>query len=91
MIYISEYEVDRCYGGPEEGGWWYDDHSHHKVLAVVDSQDDGSFICRALNDQARQAKETPDRFSMGCVEPDICFLTEDKPGEHETVGRPHYE
>lgn len=21
--YITVYEVDRCYGGPEEGGWWY--------------------------------------------------------------------
>ena len=22
--YVNEYEVDRAYGGPEEGGWWYD-------------------------------------------------------------------
>jgi len=21
---VAFYEVDRCYGGPEEGGWWYD-------------------------------------------------------------------
>ena len=24
MFYVNEYEVDRKYGGPEEGGWWYD-------------------------------------------------------------------
>ena len=23
-FYLAVYEVDRAYGGPEEGGWWYD-------------------------------------------------------------------
>lgn len=23
-VYLSVYSVERCYGGPEEGGWWYD-------------------------------------------------------------------
>jgi|APSaa5957512535_1039671.scaffolds.fasta_scaffold00216_20 hypothetical protein len=23
MYYVNVYEVDRGYGGPEEGGWWY--------------------------------------------------------------------
>lgn len=23
-VYVAIYEVERCYGGPEEGGWWYD-------------------------------------------------------------------
>ena len=23
MFYLNEYETDRRYGGPEEGGWWY--------------------------------------------------------------------
>jgi hypothetical protein len=23
-LYLAAYEVERCYGGPEEGGWWYD-------------------------------------------------------------------
>ena len=22
--FVNVYEVDRCYGGPEEGGWWFD-------------------------------------------------------------------
>lgn len=22
--YVNVYLVQRCYGGPEEGGWWYD-------------------------------------------------------------------
>ena len=28
QAFISIYEVDRCYGGPEEGGWWYDHWTH---------------------------------------------------------------
>lgn len=24
VIYVSVYNVESCYGGPEEGGWWYD-------------------------------------------------------------------
>lgn len=24
MFFVNVYEVDRCYGGPEEGGWYYD-------------------------------------------------------------------
>jgi hypothetical protein len=23
-FYVNVYSIDRCYGGPEEGGWWYD-------------------------------------------------------------------
>jgi len=23
-FYVNTYLVERCYGGPEEGGWWYD-------------------------------------------------------------------
>ncbi len=22
--FVSMYSIERCYGGPEEGGWWYD-------------------------------------------------------------------
>ena len=28
----SVYNVDRCYGGPEEGGWWYSHYTHVRVL-----------------------------------------------------------
>lgn len=24
MHFATVYRIDRCYGGPEEGGWWYD-------------------------------------------------------------------
>lgn len=28
QAFVSIYQVDRCYGGPEEGGWWYDRWMH---------------------------------------------------------------
>lgn len=31
---LSFYEIDRAYGGPEEGGWWYDCGTHVRTFAV---------------------------------------------------------
>jgi hypothetical protein len=33
--FVGVYEVDRCYGGPEEGGWWYDTGSLLQQTAVA--------------------------------------------------------
>ena len=30
-FYVAALGIDRCYGGPEEGGWWYDTNT---ILAV---------------------------------------------------------
>ena len=32
---VAFYEIDRAYGGPEEGGWWYDCGELARVLKVV--------------------------------------------------------
>ena len=31
---VALYEIDRAYGGPEEGGWWYDTGDLCRVVAV---------------------------------------------------------
>jgi len=33
--YVSVYEVQRAYGGPEEGGWWYDVYSLVDTVPVA--------------------------------------------------------
>lgn len=91
MIFISEYEVDREYGGPEEGGWWFDNHQHIRVVAITDNEDDATYICQALNAKWREEKDSPDRYSMACTEPDISYLSEEEIGSHTTHERPHYE
>ena len=46
---VAVYEVDRMYGGPEEGGWWYDGD-----LVAVDgafgTKDEAIEACRDLNE-----------------------------------------
>ena len=34
FVLVGVYHVDRCYGGPEEGGWWFDAWQHvHRGLS----------------------------------------------------------
>ena len=35
--YVNEYEVDRIYGGPEEGGWWYNTGKYIKCHGIFNS------------------------------------------------------
>lgn len=35
MFYANVYEIDRAYGGPEEGGWWYDTGHAIRTLGFV--------------------------------------------------------
>ena len=34
--YVNEYEVDKKYGGPEEGGWYYDTGRFIKCHGIFD-------------------------------------------------------
>ena len=36
---LGFYEVDRAYGGPEEGGWWYDTAKLVRPLSVITGAD----------------------------------------------------
>lgn len=50
MAYVlAVYEVNRAYGGPEEGGWWYDCGELARVLGVRRSEDDAYALARRLN------------------------------------------
>ena len=31
--FVNQYEIDRCYGGPEEGGWYYTSGEFIECLA----------------------------------------------------------
>ena len=61
---VSTYFVQRCYGGPEEGGWWYDayefvdskttnkiqaNHMKSKILKSFGKQRDlNSVLCSGI-------------------------------------------
>ena len=55
---VALYEMDRTYGGPEEGGWWYDCGELARVLRVVPTAD-------AAYDLAARANRLMDRLQRG--------------------------
>ena len=55
---VALYEIDRAYGGPEEGGWWYDCGELRRVLRVVPTAD-------AAYDLAARANWLMDRLQHG--------------------------
>lgn len=46
---VALYEIDRAYGGPEEGGWWYDIGERRRVLAVAASEARACELARRAN------------------------------------------
>lgn len=36
---LAFYEIDRAYGGPEEGGWWYDTGQITRIFAVFKDEE----------------------------------------------------
>lgn len=94
---VSEYNVTRHYGGPEEGGWWYDRHEFVRVIMSTDDEEAAFARARALNAEARENKEQPDgkcyqgRFSV--ADPtDKVFYVDREPRENDNMNepRPHY-
>lgn len=52
---VAFYEIDRAYGGPEEGGWWYDCGQLVRVFAVCKTE-------KAANAVATRANHLLDRL-----------------------------
>ena len=48
-LIVALYEIDRAYGGPEEGGWWYDCGELRRVLAVARSEERAYEVARRAN------------------------------------------
>lgn len=49
MSTVGIYELDRCYGGPEEGGWWYDAGELRRIVATFDDQEQAYKYSRRFN------------------------------------------
>ena len=46
---VAVYELDRRYGGPEEGGWWYDCGQLMRTVKVFKDEDQAYAFCRRYN------------------------------------------
>jgi hypothetical protein len=48
---IAVYELDRAYGGPEEGGWWYDTGERVRIIERdFADYETACAACRRCND-----------------------------------------
>lgn len=49
---VAVYDVNKCYGGPEEGGWWYDAGSKVRdIRTFTGDEDDAYAFANRLNDK----------------------------------------
>ena len=46
---LAFYEVDRAYGGPEEGGWWFDTGQLVRILALFKDEERAYAAARRAN------------------------------------------
>ncbi len=46
---VCIYEVDRHYGGPEEGGWWYNTYSLATLVSVEKTEADALAKVQRMN------------------------------------------
>lgn len=46
---VAIYEMDCCYGGPEEGGWWYDTGELERILCIVKDEDRAFVLAQRAN------------------------------------------
>ncbi len=82
--YVNVYEIDRRYGGPEEGGWWFDSGT------LVDSTETASKQDANRLSEAKQT-EYPNNGSSVYRGGDYTVRIENHPGENYPTNRPHYE
>ena len=90
---VAFYEIDRAYGGPEEGGWWYDCGELRRVLRVTPDADAAHRLAARANRlmdlvQTRQRPVSSAAYDGGRYAAHVC---EDTAPFAFPERRPHYE
>lgn len=62
---VAFYELDRRYGGPEEGGWWYDCGNLVRLYKVFRTQEAARKACIRANDLLHRIQRN--KRSLGSV------------------------
>lgn len=88
LWFVNVYELDRLYGGPEEGGWWYEAGEIQRVYVFTSWEE-----ATAARDRIVEAHPTTaNRYSVLYHGGDIQVShPARKPGEDYPKVRPHYE
>lgn len=87
IVHVTAYEVERHYGGPEEGGWWY--NWYELIESVPIHRHDADEVAETLKGKYQDRVQGDIYSVLGGVA--ISVFVEDNLGEYETKVRPHYE
>ena len=90
-LYVNTYEVDREYGGPEEGGWWFTTYTPVASRRLPERAT-LSMACKRA-DMMNDALPRP-RFRAGSVlyrGGECTVRVEDHPAKAQPEQWPHYE
>lgn len=88
-IYVNAYEVDRLYGGPEEGGWYFDAGEPLESIRVYSGAKAEEVRERLLSKFASQ-QSAHNRYSV-IGGPDVEVYIESEKGKAFPERYPHYE
>jgi hypothetical protein len=92
-FYVNVYSIDRCYGGPEEGGWHYDTGSPfdgiHRNSFGCDTQEEAELIQGWLVKTLGRYQPKRNRYSV-IGGADIDVFIEAKPPQEWPAERPYY-
>lgn len=64
---VAVYEIDREYGGPEEGGWWYGSGRFMRLISVCGSEEEAVERCRRMNRALDYKRSCSGRYGIGSV------------------------
>ena len=62
MYYVTVVEIDRVYGGPQEGGWWYD--CAYPILEYSGKKRQAMKVAKKWREEHEQPDGRPDRYSV---------------------------
>lgn len=87
MKFVNAYEVDRRYGGQEEGGWYY---NHLTCVETYPTREENAEKVVEFLKEEHKNKAYGDIYSvLGGRE--IHVFIEDRPAASETREKPYYE
>jgi hypothetical protein len=86
--FIGIYDVERMYGGPEEGGWYYNWNTWVASIPVLkDRRESAKWITRKMPRWAKRGG----RGGRRRWESGLWFYREGRRGQYQTLYRPYYE
>ena len=90
--YVNEYEVDRIYGGPEEGGWWYNTGKFIKCHGIFNLRAQAMRRKAKLYDYVKQSNFGKHPSSSVLSRGDWTdIIIEEHEGKHFPDTAPRYE